>query len=68
MAKYEYKVVAAPKRAKRVKGIKSKDGQFAMMLEAMMNEEGGSGWQFYRAETLPMEERTGMMSKPVEVY
>lgn len=60
--KTEYKVVPAPEKARKVRGLKGK-ALFARALEDVMNELAAEGWQYLRAETLPQEERSGLTSK-----
>ena len=60
---YEYKVVPAPVRGEKAKGVKSTDDRFAHALQMALNEQGAEGWDYVRAETLPCEERDGIMSK-----
>lgn len=57
---YEYKVVTAPLRAVKVKGLKTTEERFAHMLEEALNDEAREGWEYLRAETLPCEERRGL--------
>lgn len=59
---YEFKVVPAPSRGKRAKGIKGAEGRFAFALEEVMNEMAAEGWEFLRTETLPSEEKSGLTS------
>lgn len=68
MQHYEYKVVAAPRRAKRAKGAKTNADRFAFMLSEVMNTEAREGWEYLRADTLPAEEKKGMLSNPTEIY
>jgi hypothetical protein len=58
---YEYKVVPAPEKSPRVKGLKGTP-RFAHGLQEIMNELAQDGWEYYRAESLPDEERKGLMS------
>ncbi len=62
MPTYEYKVIPAPEKAAKVKGLKG-PALFAHALETAMNELGADGWQYLRADTLPHEERAGIASK-----
>lgn len=55
---YEYKVVPAPSRMGRIKGLKTPAERFAHTLSAAINAEANGGWQFLRTETLSCEERT----------
>ena len=63
MIKFEYKVIPAPLRGLKGKGVKGADGRFANVLEAAMNDMAAQGWEYQRAETLPSEERSGLTSK-----
>jgi hypothetical protein len=67
MARYEYKVVAAPRRTKAFKGVRAHEDQFAEVLAEVMNEMAASDWEYLRAESLPCEEKTGLTSR-VESY
>ncbi|WP_224814549.1 DUF4177 domain-containing protein [Hasllibacter sp. MH4015] len=62
MPSYEYKVVPAPEKARKVRGLKG-PALFAHALEEVMNELGADGWQYVRADTLPQEERSGLTNK-----
>ena len=55
---YEYKVVPAPQRARRIKGLKNTADRFAHALAERINAEATGGWQFLRTETMPCEERS----------
>ena len=57
MPLYEYAVIPAPERVKRVKGAKGTAERFAHALGGLMNEMAREGWEYVRAETLPCEER-----------
>ena len=59
---YEYKVVPAPTKGQKARGIKGADGRFANALEAKMNTLAADRWEFLRTETLPSEERSGLTS------
>lgn len=60
MAIFEYKVVPAPARGEKAKGVKTPEERFAFRLEHLMNDMARDGWEFQRAETLPSEERGGL--------
>jgi len=60
---FEYKVVPAPKRGLKGKGVKGNEGRFANALEAVMNDFGKLGWEYIRTDTLPSEEREGLMGR-----
>jgi hypothetical protein len=55
MSHYEYKVVPAPRRAKRVRGVKGAEELFALTLTDAINEVARQGWEYVRAEHLPAE-------------
>lgn len=60
---YEYKVVPAPARGLKAKGVKTAEDRFALALQTSMNELAADGWEYLRADTLPCEQREGLMSK-----
>ena len=62
MIRYEYKVVPAPDKSLKTKGIKANADRFAHTLETLMNEVGADGWEYVRADTLPVTERAGLTS------
>lgn len=60
MQRYEYKVVPAPRRGEKARGIKTTEDRFALALTTLMNTLGRDGWEYLRADTLPVDERTGL--------
>ncbi len=60
---YEYKVVPAPARGLKAKGLKTAEDRFANALQTAMNDLAADGWEYLRADTLPSEQREGLMSK-----
>lgn len=62
MQRYEYKVVPAPARAEKVRGVRSAEDRFAHALAQAMNAMAAEGWEYQRAETLPCEESKGFLS------
>lgn len=60
--KTEYKVVPAPERAPKIRGLKG-PALFARAMEDLMNEMGAEGWSYLRTDTLPQEERSGLTNK-----
>lgn len=60
MSHFEYKVVPAPQKAPKVKGASSVEARFAHSLAAELNGQARDGWEFQRAETLPVDERAGL--------
>jgi hypothetical protein len=59
MTHYDYKVVPAPKRAKKVKGIRAPEELFALTLTEAINEVARQGWEYVRAEHLQAEASRG---------
>ena len=59
---YEYKVIPAPAKGKKQRGIKGAEARFAHALESVMNELAKDRWEFQRADILPSEERQGITS------
>ena len=62
MQRYEYRVIAAPTRGLKAKGIKTAEARFSHALEDAMNTMAAQGWEYQRAETLPSTERSGLTS------
>lgn len=58
--KYEYKVVPAPAKGTKAKGVKTPEARFANSIELLMNDMAAEGWEYQRAELLPSEERSGL--------
>lgn len=68
MQTFEYKVVPAPNRPKRVKGVKGTAGRFAAVLTETMNEQAADGWEYLRSDSMPVEEKLGLLKSRVETY
>ena len=62
MQRYAYKVVPAPEKSIKSKGVKAGAARFALTLEQVMNDLGADGWDYVRADTLPVQERSGLTS------
>jgi hypothetical protein len=60
MAQYEYRVVPAPAKGEKAKGVKTPQARFALALESLMNQMAAEGWEYLRADMLPSEERQGL--------
>jgi hypothetical protein len=60
MQRFEFKVVPAPKRGEKARGIKTTEERFALALTSLMNQLGAEGWDYVRADALPCEERVGL--------
>ncbi len=59
MPQFEYKVVPAPRRGEKAREAKTTEERYALALTNLMNEMGRDGWQYLRADTLPVDERVG---------
>lgn len=66
MSAYEYKVVPAPARAEKIKGVSAPEMRFAMSIEKLINHHAAEGWEYLRAETLPSEERRGLAGRTTQ--
>lgn len=66
MSRFEYKVVPAPKKGRKVKGVRSPEGMFSHVLQELMNELAEKNWEYQRAEMLPSVERSGLASTTTE--
>ena len=60
MQRYEYKVIPAPRRGEKQRGVKTSEERFALAMSMVMNELGAEGWHYLRADTLPCDERAGL--------
>lgn len=65
MTSYDYKVVPAPRRARKVKGVKGADELFAHTLAEAINEIARQGWEYVRAESLTAEVPGGWFRRSV---
>ena len=60
---YEYRVVPAPTRGKKARGLKGPAERFAHALSEAINELAREGWEYLRTDTLPAEERSGLTGR-----
>ncbi|AXT33599.1 DUF4177 domain-containing protein [Phaeobacter sp. LSS9] len=60
MQAFEYKVVPAPAKGTKAKGVKTAEARFANSIDILLNEMAAEGWEYQRAELLPSEERSGL--------
>lgn len=68
MQRYEYKVIATPRKLKRVRGVKGPQARFAHLLTETMNEYAADGWEYVRAENLPIDEKQGLFKGSIETF
>ncbi|MGB0661659.1 MAG: DUF4177 domain-containing protein [Mangrovicoccus sp.] len=57
---YEYRVIPAPLKGRKERGLKSPQERYAAALTEVLNAEAEKGWEFVRAEVLPSQERKGL--------
>ena len=61
--RFEYKVIPAPKKGRKARGVRGTEKRFANALELAMNELAAEGWEYQRTDTLPCEERQGLTGR-----
>ncbi|WP_439123822.1 DUF4177 domain-containing protein [Marivita sp.] len=57
---FEYKVVPAPVKGVKAKGVKTAEARFALAVEQAINTLAAEGWEYQRSDVLPSEERVGL--------
>ena len=57
---HEYKVVPAPTKGVKAKGVKTPEARFALGVEQAINALATEGWEYVRSDVLPSEERQGL--------
>ncbi|MFY0597386.1 MAG: DUF4177 domain-containing protein [Cognatishimia sp.] len=62
MDRFEYKVVPAPLKGRKARGVRRSEDKFAYSVQEVMNDMALDGWEYQRSETLPHEERSGLTS------
>lgn len=67
MTFYDYKVTPAPKQLKRIKGMSSTADLFSATLAEAINAAARDGWEYVRAESLPVTETKGWFRRGAEV-
>ncbi|MEM6440080.1 MAG: hypothetical protein AAF763_10360 [Pseudomonadota bacterium] len=67
-APYEYKVVPAPRAARRIKGARGPQERFARTLEEILAEEAVGGWEFLRAEHMEIDEKRSWLSRARPIH
>ncbi len=60
---YEYRVVPAPRRLRKIKGVNSTPELFAATLTDAINAEARQGWEYVRAESLAAEGPSGWLRR-----
>ena len=62
MADLEYKTIAAPRRAQKVKGVRGADERYAYTIGEIIEEQAAKGWRYLQADTFHFEEKAGFFS------
>ena len=65
MQMHEYLALPAPRKGSKVKNLKTPAERFAHSLTSLMNDLAAEGWEFWRSECLPSEERKGLTGTTV---
>lgn len=65
MSPHEYLALPAPRRGQKVKGLKTPAERYAHELTSLLNELAVEGWEYWRSECLPSEERKGLTGTAV---
>lgn len=65
---FEYKLIPAPARADKARGVKPGAARLALTVEAVMNDMAREGWRYLRSDLLPSEERQGLSTRKTTKY
>ncbi|RPE71904.1 hypothetical protein EDD53_1037 [Pacificibacter maritimus] len=68
MSNYEYRVIPAPRKGEKAKGIKTSEARIAQAMQTRLNALGEEGWEYLRSDVVPMEERAGLTSKNITYH
>ena len=68
MSTFEYKTICAPRKALKIKGVRAESDRYAQTLTDVINAQSADGWEYYRAESLPVDMKSGLMGKTSENY
>lgn len=60
MQSYDYLAVPAPAKGQKIKGLKTPAERYAHQLTMLLNELAAEGWEYWRSDCLPSEERKGL--------
>ncbi|MDE0589222.1 DUF4177 domain-containing protein [Halocynthiibacter sp. C4] len=63
MTAFEYKIVPAPQKGLKGKGMRTTEARFANALTDEVNKMAREGWEYLRSETLPCVERSTLGTK-----
>lgn len=65
---YEYKCIAAPEKARRRRGAKTRTDRVALAIQDILAAECKGGWEYLRADLIPVEEKSGFFSRAQDVH
>ncbi len=65
MQMHEYLALPAPRKGAKVKNLKTPAERFAHSVTSLLNELAAEGWEFWRSECLPSDERKGLTGTTV---
>ena len=65
---YDYKCVAAPEKARRRRGAKTRTDRVALAMEEILKAEAGGGWEYQRTDLIPVEEKSGWFGRTHDVH
>lgn len=64
MSDYDYKTILAPTKPSKVKGVRDAAERMEQTLANAINAGCAGGWEFFGTETIQMETKGGLFSKP----
>ncbi|MEL6794098.1 MAG: DUF4177 domain-containing protein, partial [Pseudomonadota bacterium] len=67
MSDMDYKTIIAPRKARKVKGVRGAEERFAYTIGEIIEEQAAEGWTYLRSDTFPVEEKNGFFSAPKTV-
>lgn len=67
MTEMDYKTIAAPRRARKVKGVKGADERYAYTVGEIISEQAAEGWMYLRSDAFQIEEKSGFFSSAKSV-
>ncbi len=68
MGGWTYKTVPAPTKAPKVRGVGGPEARLAHAMGELIAAEARDGWEYLRADSLPVEEGGGLFSKAKSVW
>lgn len=68
MTRYEHRCVPAPRRVKRRRGEKTPAEALARAVAEVLDAQAAEGWEYLRADLMPLETRQGLFSAVVETH